>query len=81
MTTENDHVQGSASDALSNEDKARREFLKSAGRFAVLTPPAVTLLLSTSMNSHAIASSGGKPTTYPSKPTGPSGKPGGGPHK
>lgn len=39
----------------------RREFLKKAGRFAVITPPAVTFLLSTSMSSKAIASSSGKP--------------------
>ena len=39
----------------------RRDFLKKAGRFAVITPPAVTLLLSTSMSSKAIAASGGRP--------------------
>ncbi|KLK92646.1 hypothetical protein AA309_13230 [Microvirga vignae] len=42
------------------EDESRRSFLKKAGRFAALTPPAVTLLLSTSMDSDAIAGSGGK---------------------
>ncbi|PVE25970.1 hypothetical protein DC522_01655 [Microvirga sp. KLBC 81] len=47
-------------EALSAEDQARRDFLKKAGRFAVLTPPTVTVLLSTSMNSDAIAGSGGK---------------------
>ncbi len=41
------------------EDQARRDFLKRAGRFAVLTPPTVTMLLSTSMNSNAVAASGG----------------------
>ena len=41
------------------EDQARRDFLKKAGQFAVLTPPAVTVLLGTSMNSPAVAKSGG----------------------
>lgn len=39
----------------------RREFLKKCGQFAVVTPPAVTFLLSTSMSSKAIAASGGRP--------------------
>jgi hypothetical protein len=38
----------------------RRKFLAACGKFAVVTPPAVTLLLSTSLNSTAIAHSGGK---------------------
>jgi hypothetical protein len=59
-----------------NED--RRKFLKTCGRFAVVTPPAMTMLLSTSLTSDAIAKSGnngggnggddgspnGKPDTY-----------------
>lgn len=40
----------------------RRAFLKTAGRFAAVTPPAMTLLLSTSMSSPAIAKSGGGST-------------------
>jgi hypothetical protein len=40
-----------------NED--RRAFLESCGKFAIVTPPAITLLLSTSLHSSAIASSGG----------------------
>jgi hypothetical protein len=36
----------------------RRKFLISAGRFAAVTPPAITLLLSTSLTSDAIAGSG-----------------------
>ena len=40
-----------------NED--RRKFLASCGRFAAVTPPAITLLLSTSLNSNAVASSSG----------------------
>ncbi|MFB6416318.1 MULTISPECIES: hypothetical protein [Bradyrhizobium] len=38
----------------------RREFLRSCGKFAAVTPPVMTLLLSTSLTSTAIASSGGK---------------------
>ena len=47
------------SEALASEDQARRDFMIKAGRFAVLTPPTITALLATSMNSKAIASSGG----------------------
>lgn len=42
-----------------NEDDDRREFLKTCGRFAAVTPPVMTLLLSTSLTSKAIARSGG----------------------
>lgn len=38
---------------------SRREFLKNCGKFAVITPPTVTFLLSTSLSSKAIAASGG----------------------
>jgi hypothetical protein len=38
----------------------RRNFLAACGKFAVITPPAISLLLSTSLNSTAIASSGGR---------------------
>jgi len=38
----------------------RRKFLISCGRFAAVTPPAMTLLLSTSLTSDAIAHSGGR---------------------
>jgi hypothetical protein len=37
----------------------RRSFLDRCGRFAAVTPPAIALLLSTSLTSNAIASSGG----------------------
>jgi hypothetical protein len=40
------------------EVEDRRKFLISAGRFAAVTPPAITLLLSTSLTSDAIAASG-----------------------
>lgn len=42
------------------EIEDRRKFLISAGRFAAVTPPAITLLLSTSLTSDAIAHSGGR---------------------
>ncbi|MGY3034432.1 hypothetical protein ACVIIV_003602 [Bradyrhizobium sp. USDA 4354] len=44
---------------LDTDSEDRREFLKSCGKFAAVTPPAMTLLLSTSLTSTAIASSGG----------------------
>lgn len=40
-------------------DADRRKFLVSCGKFAAVTPPALTMLLSTSLTSDAIASSGG----------------------
>jgi hypothetical protein len=38
-------------------DEDRRKFLAACGKFAVVTPPALTVLLSTSLTSSAIASS------------------------
>lgn len=49
-------------DAESNTNRTdtdRRAFLTTAGKFAVVTPPAMSLLLSTTMTSPAIAQSGG----------------------
>lgn len=43
-----------------NEDDDRPAFLKTCGRFAAVTPPVMTLLLSTSLTSTAIARSGGQ---------------------
>lgn len=40
-------------------DLARRAFLESCGKFAVVTPPAISLLLSTTLSSPAVAASGG----------------------
>jgi len=37
---------------------ARRKFLASCGRFAVITPPAVTFMLSSAQQNFAVASSG-----------------------
>ena len=56
-------VAGKSGIAMTNDREQqeledRRNFLKSAGRFAAVTPPATTLLLSTSLTSDAIASSG-----------------------
>ncbi|WFU18451.1 hypothetical protein [Bradyrhizobium sp. CB3481] len=59
MTTENPKGAESVSKPIASEDQARRDFLKKAGRFAVVTPPAITLLLGTSLNSRAIAGSAG----------------------
>lgn len=44
---------------MSLEEDDRREFLKTCGRFAVVTLPAIPALLSTSLTSAAIAKSGG----------------------
>src|SRR5690348_164591 len=46
--------------AKSDTLAARREFLAHCGRFAVVTPPAIALLLSTSLHSSAIAFSSGR---------------------
>ncbi len=40
-------------------DDDRRKFLAACGKFAIVTPPALTVLLSTSLNSTAIAQSSG----------------------
>ena len=45
-------------DQVPSGDDGRREFLKKCGKFAAITPPAVTMLLSTSLTSGAIAKSG-----------------------
>jgi hypothetical protein len=45
------------SDHVEQDD--RRSFLKACGRFAAVTPPVVTTLLSTSLSTKAIAASGG----------------------
>jgi hypothetical protein len=45
-------------DREQREIEDRRKFLISAGRFAAVTPPAITLLLSTSLASDAVAHSG-----------------------
>jgi hypothetical protein len=57
-------------------DDDRRKFLAACGKFAVVTPPALTLLLSTSLNSNAIARTGGNGDQDPGKQD-PGGHPGG----
>jgi len=50
-------------DVRAEEDRVeedRRKFLAACGKFAAVTPPAIAVLLSTSLNSTAIAHSGGK---------------------
>ncbi|MCF8707390.1 hypothetical protein [Rhizorhapis sp. SPR117] len=44
---------------LQSGTEDRRRFLKTCGRFAATVPPAMTILLSTSLSSAAIAKSGG----------------------
>jgi hypothetical protein len=43
-----------------NADQDRRKFMTACGKFAIVTPPAITMLLSTSLTSTAIARSGGR---------------------
>lgn len=45
---------------FSSEDDDRRKFLKTCGKFVAVTPPSITMLLSTSLTSDAIAGSGGE---------------------
>jgi hypothetical protein len=59
MSAENAKGSGSAREPDVSEDQALRAFLRKAGWFAVVTPPAITLLLGTSLNSQAIAASSG----------------------
>ncbi|MCW2286565.1 hypothetical protein M2323_004362 [Rhodoblastus acidophilus] len=47
--------------ATTAEAADRRAFLSALGRFSAVTPPAITLLLSTTLSSQAIAHSGGGP--------------------
>jgi hypothetical protein len=56
-------------DAGKSEDD-RRSFLKNCGRFAVAVPPLVTMLLSTSLTSPAIAKSTGDAGNKPLRDTG-----------
>lgn len=57
-----DTTNGSESDFQhkSAENERRRVFLKTLGKAALITPPAMTILLSTSLDSEAIAASGGR---------------------
>lgn len=48
----------------------RRRFLQTCGRFAATVPPAITIMLSTSLSSEAIAKSGGGGGGGPKGPKG-----------
>lgn len=50
----------SQSEAAADSDADRRKFIETCGKFAASNPPAITVLLSTSLNSTAIAHSGGQ---------------------
>ncbi|WP_448208411.1 hypothetical protein [Azospirillum sp. sgz302134] len=51
---------GDVDSAPAGDDEVeRRTFLASCGKFAIVTSPAITTLLSTSLTSQAIAKSGG----------------------
>lgn len=45
---------------------ARRRFLATCGKFAVITPPAMTVLLASTAQNYAVAGSGGGGTRLPS---------------
>jgi hypothetical protein len=49
------------SPAADSHDQARRQFLVQCGRYAVITPPVVTVLLSVSQSRYATAASGAAP--------------------
>lgn len=51
-------IGGTEHQSIDNAVADRRKFLAACGRFSVVTPPAISLLLSTSLSSQAIASSG-----------------------
>jgi hypothetical protein len=57
--SDNDREQENPVPEKAAVDEDRRVFLAKCGRLAVITPPAMTVLLSTTLNSQAIAKSGG----------------------
>ena len=59
MANDSKNIPERIPEGLASEAQARRDFLKKAGRFAAVTPPAITLVLGTSLDSEAIAKSGG----------------------
>jgi hypothetical protein len=44
---------------------ARRRFLAACGKFAVITPPAMTVLLTSTAQNYAVAASGGRGVRLP----------------
>jgi hypothetical protein len=47
-----------------DELEARRRFLAKCGKFAVITPPAMTVLLASTSQNYAVASSGGGRSSF-----------------
>jgi len=47
--------------------EARRRFLASCGKFALITPPAMTVLLSSTAQNYAVAGSGGGGGSLPNQ--------------
>lgn len=66
---------GSHEFAPTGDGHDRREFLKACGRYGAITPPLISVLLSTSLTSNAIARSGGGEGGGRGKTGGDSGKP------
>jgi len=50
-------------EGLSTAEESRRRFLAACGRFAAVTPPAITLLLAGGHGNYAVAQSGEPPTS------------------
>ena len=50
----------STSDEKNASIEARRKFLKDCGKFAIVTPPAISLLLAASNQNFAVTASGGQ---------------------
>jgi hypothetical protein len=48
-------------------DDDRRKFLAACGKFAVITPPTLAVMLSTSLSSKAIANSSGGGDSHPGR--------------
>jgi len=67
MSSEHQDDSGKITEELVPEDQARREFIKRTGRFAAITPPAITFLLGTSLSSRAVAASNGSHSGYKDK--------------
>jgi len=63
-------LDNTSAEPLDEAVKARREFLKSCGRFAAVTPPAMAMMLAvTTTPAHA------KPSSFPGKGWGVGGNP------
>ena len=58
-------MSGTEDGKIGGAERDRRQFMLTAGRFATIVPPTMTILLSTSMSSEAIAASGGGAVSLP----------------